>query len=179
MNLRLIVIILSILLVPPLIGITLFSVLNTIQPTIAGYSILALMKFSGYIVVPIIYLVSLILLIFKYKVVFDSGTAFCVLFLGLVLLPLIFIILKQFLTPDLYVSDVSGVMGYGGMSETYVTLFRNQIIICVYYLSFTFSIFLSQFSDKALFKILIFVFGGMFLSLILSYLESFIFTLFV
>jgi hypothetical protein len=172
MDFKLVAIILSVLLIPPLMSIGVLSILGTIQPTIAGYDILTLMKINEYMIIPIIYIASILLFIFKYKVVFDQRTAFVILVLGLILLPLVFIGFKQLLVTSLFPTP----MGINIVME-YNTLFRNQIFVSVCYLSFVFSIFLSQFSKKPLFKALIFVLGGLALSLVFSYLEVFIYSL--
>jgi len=169
MNLKLIFIILLVLLLP-LMDIVAFSLMSTIQPTIAGYSITDLMRFCIY---PnaIIYITTVLLLIFKYKIVLDSRTALTILVLGFILLPLVFIPLKGGLVPS------TTPLGLGGTLNTgHDTIFQNQIMISAFYLSFVFSIYLSQFSSKPLFKVLIFIFTGLVLGFIFSYLENFVYS---
>lgn len=175
MNLKLISSALFVLLVPSVATILLFAAVNVIQSSMIGYSVLDLLKFSEYVVVPIIYFVYIFMLIFKNKMELDLKTALIILIFGLILIEIVFIILKKFFVPTL--SEVSNSFVAGGrFTFEYDELLRNTMLIGVFYLSYVFSAFLSQLSNsKKLFKILIFVFGGLILFFAFSSLEIFIY----
>jgi hypothetical protein len=176
MNKRLVVISLLILLVPPLLNIVIFSLLNMVTPSIGGFDIFSLTKASGYIIVPIIYIITFALMILRYKVTYDSQTITAIVVAGLLLLPLVFIPLKRILAPNLALVPTTVGMPTD-MGAEYSAFFRNQIIIGVYYLSFNLSLFLATYSENRTVKTLIFILGGIALAFVLSVAYTYIYTL--
>lgn len=173
-----ILIYLIILWIPMLCIIGLFSVLNMIQPTLFGFSILDLMKFSFYIILPIIYIATILLSIFKFKVKFDTATALIALIVGYILILGTLIPLKNFLVPSLSEVSAPGLTPVGqgtSVALEYSAIFRNIIFIQSFYLAYIFSIFLSQLMNRKLVKILIFVFGGLLVFFVLGFVGNSIF----
>lgn len=184
MNWKFILVYLAILLIPVIFIITLFSFLGRLSPTLAGYDILTLTKLFIYIILPIIFIVTIILSVFKFKIKFDVQTSLIILIVGFILSLIVVILMTRFLVPNLgqiSSGNLTGSTGVGIVQSNrgveFRELFRNILCIQSAYLAFLFSIFLSQVTNKKSFKILIFIFGGLLIMYIFSSVGLFILTL--
>lgn len=148
-------------LISPLLFL-LFSILNMIQPMFFGLSILDWTRFTIYAFLPVVG-IFLIGLIFKFKITLDlKTTLFCVI-IGFLYLILIFLRLRNFLLPSLTM------MGLGDIRPAleYWMLFRDTILIGCTYLSFVVGLFVSQFFENKILKVLSFFLVGIGLSILM------------
>lgn len=181
MDKRLILLALSILLLLPLLNVTLFSLVNMVTPSVAGFDILYLARIGGYIIVPLIYAAAFAFAIFRYNLSCDSRTIAAIVVIGLILLPAVFIVLKGVLVPSLSPTSIGGVaggvIGTGAtdVSAEYSKLFLNKIIIGGYYLGFCLSLFLTSYSEDRKLKTLIFLLGGLALGFVFSLVYTYIY----
>jgi len=134
----------------------LFLTTYLIQPTIAGYDIVQMMKLTNYIILPVFFLIYGLILLLKYKPSISKKLA-----IGLVAFSLFYISvftssLVRFTTPSLFIVTVEEVSAKEASVE-FLGILRNFIIFNTLYVSEIIGLFVSQFFEKTYLKVIIFL----------------------